>query len=119
MFLFGVKIIVFFAANAAKKEICAYFDRILEHFRNFFEPSEDEDYVKVQTQTLGSFSFNTLISFFTNQNDDVISCLCCSDTLGVIARSLEERFLPISNDCATLAMNLLQNAKDPDLRRCM
>ena len=54
-------------ANAAKKEICAYFTEILDHFKPFFNPSEDEDYIKVQTQTLGSC--NTLTSRFLFYKD--------------------------------------------------
>ena len=58
----------------------------------------------------------------------VVNCaclICCMfaffdiDTLGVFARSLQEEFAPLCVDCANMAMALLQNATDPDLRRCM
>jgi hypothetical protein len=43
-----------------------------------------------------------------------------ADTLGVLARNIgPETFMPLADECVQLGLGLLENADDPDLRRCM
>jgi hypothetical protein len=43
-----------------------------------------------------------------------------ADTLGVLARNIgPETFMPLADECVQLGLGLLENADDPDLRRCV
>ncbi|XP_020631278.1 importin-4-like [Orbicella faveolata] len=41
------------------------------------------------------------------------------DTLGVLARTIgPDNFMPLADECVQLGMRLLEQDRDPDLRRC-
>lgn len=42
-----------------------------------------------------------------------------ADTLGVLCRTMGEHFRPLVAECLQLALSLMDDASDPDLRRCM
>jgi len=80
-------------ANAAKTEIVPYFPQIIAQLKTFLAPTEDEDQLKVQMQSL--------------------------DTLGVLARTMGSHFEPLAADCLNLALSLMRASSDPDHKRCV
>ncbi|ELT89259.1 hypothetical protein CAPTEDRAFT_159396 [Capitella teleta] len=82
------------AAAAAKEDLVPYFPKIIETLKLFLTPSsQEEPQLKVQVQAL--------------------------DTLGVLCRTMGEHFRPLVAECLQLALSLMDDASDPDLRRCI
>ncbi|KAK7498967.1 hypothetical protein BaRGS_00009776 [Batillaria attramentaria] len=82
------------AATAAHEGMKPYFQEIIEHFRGYLVSGTDEDTKKLQVAAI--------------------------DTLGVLARNIgKETFMPLATECVQLGLGLLENADDPDLRRCV
>ncbi|XP_071092179.1 importin-4-like [Haliotis cracherodii] len=82
------------AALAAKEGLVPYFQEVMDHFKVYLTAVDNEDMRKLQIQTI--------------------------DTLGVLARSVgDETFLPLCKECIQFGINLLENADDPDVRRCV
>ena len=61
-----------------------------------------------------------MYSKFLCSSHALIFPVCFSDTLGVLARNIgKETFMPLATECVQLGLGLLENADDPDLRRCV
>ncbi|KAK7114904.1 importin-4-like [Littorina saxatilis] len=82
------------AATAACEGMKPYFQEIIGHFRGYLVSATEEDTKKLQVAAI--------------------------DTLGVLARNIgKETFMPLATECVQLGLGLLENADDPDLRRCV
>lgn len=81
-------------ATAACEGMTPYFEEIINHFRGYLVSATDKDTKKLQVAAI--------------------------DTLGVLARNIgHETFMPLATECVQLGLGLLENADDPDLRRCV
>ncbi|KAJ7385022.1 Importin 4 [Desmophyllum pertusum] len=81
------------AANAAKEAMLPYFPQIV-------------DFIKEYLSNSGSVETNILR-------------VQAIDTLGVLARTIgPDNFMPLADECVQLGMRLLEQDRDPDLRRC-
>ncbi|XP_038597074.1 importin-4 isoform X1 [Tachyglossus aculeatus] len=78
-------------ASAAQGALLPYFPAIMEHLREYLVTGR-EDLRPLQIQSL--------------------------ETLGVLARVLEEAVRPLAEDCCRLGLQLCDQVDDPDLRRC-
>ncbi|XP_043835956.1 importin-4 isoform X2 [Dromiciops gliroides] len=78
-------------ASAAQSSLIPYFPTIMEHLREFLVTGR-EDLRPVQIQSL--------------------------ETLGVLARAVEEPMKPLAEECCLLGLSLCKQVDDPDLRRC-
>nr|XP_058944233.1 importin-4-like [Pocillopora verrucosa] len=80
-------------ANAAKEAMLPYFPQIVE-------------FIKEYLRDTGSIERNILR-------------VQAIDTLGVLARTIgASNFMPLADECVQLGLRLLQEDRDPDLRRC-
>jgi hypothetical protein len=81
------------ASNAVGEGIQPYFLKIIEHLKVYLANPASEELLLLQTQAL--------------------------DTLGVVAGTVgKEVFLPLAEECIQLGLRLIDQIKDPDLRRC-
>ncbi|XP_032225458.1 importin-4 [Nematostella vectensis] len=81
------------AANAAKENIIPYFSSIVELIKTYLTNPGTTEGNLLQVQAI--------------------------DTLGVLARTVgPETFLPLADECIHLGLKLLEEDRDPDLRRC-
>lgn len=79
-------------ANAAEDLLLPYFPALIEHLKGYLVNTQDE-LRPIQIQSL--------------------------ETLGILARNLgKDVFLPLSEECCQLGLNLCNQVDDPDLRRC-
>lgn len=79
-------------ANAAKEELVPYFAQIMDALKIYLTKEQPEETLCLQIQAV--------------------------DTLGVLARTVgEETFRPLAQETLQLAMMLLKNVDDPDLRK--
>ncbi|XP_033113593.1 importin-4-like [Anneissia japonica] len=80
-------------ANAAKQNMCPYFQQIMEHLRVYLLASDMGLALVLKIQAV--------------------------DTLGVLARTIgEENFKPLVEESIQLGLKLINEVNDPDLRRC-
>lgn len=80
------------AANAAKEELLPYFTKIIEYLKVYLTADPASDLACLQAQAV--------------------------DTLGVIARTIgPENFKPLAQESLQLALNLVTNTDDPDIRK--
>ncbi|RMX51322.1 hypothetical protein pdam_00004673, partial [Pocillopora damicornis] len=80
-------------ANAAKEAMLPYFPQIVEFIKEYLSDT-------------GSIERNILR-------------VQAIDTLGVLARTIgASNFMPLADECVQLGLRLLQEDRDPDLRRC-
>ena len=64
----------------------------------------------------------TLLDKWTNTCTYVGNCiflLFLTDTLSVLARTVGDMFRPLASQCLQIAIKLLTDGTDPDLRRCV
>lgn len=81
-------------ASAAKQNMLPYFEQIIKGLQTYLVLTEDEDIVALQPQAI--------------------------DTLATIARTIgRENFLPLTSDTMAFALNVLDAAEEPELRRSL
>ncbi|XP_062916193.1 importin-4 [Mobula hypostoma] len=79
-------------ASAAKEALLPYFQAVIVQLKGYLI-NTSEELRQVQIQSL--------------------------ETLGVLARTIgKDVFLPLSEECCQLGLNLIDHVDDPDLRRC-
>ncbi|XP_071823751.1 importin-4-like [Apostichopus japonicus] len=81
-------------AVAVETEMLPYFEATMSQLQVYLTASPASDHITLQSQAI--------------------------DTLGVLARSVgQQHFYPLAADCIQYGMKLLNDAEDPDLRRCI
>ncbi|KAJ8041565.1 Importin-4 [Holothuria leucospilota] len=81
-------------AVAVEEEFLPYFESTMAQMQTYLVSSPTPDHMTLQSQAI--------------------------DTLGVLARSVGQRhFYPLAGDCVDYGLRLLNEADDPDLRRCI
>lgn len=79
------------ASKAAKSQMLPYFQQIIEVLKVYLVRTDDADIIEIRPQAI--------------------------DTLAALARTIgKENFLPLTNDTMTFALNILEDADDPELR---
>ncbi|CAD7003293.1 unnamed protein product [Ceratitis capitata] len=82
------------AANATNENMLPYFQRLITILQSYLAPTENEDIISLRPQAI--------------------------DTLAALARTIgKQNFMPLATDTMTFALNLLENAEDPDVRRAL
>ncbi|XP_055703299.1 importin-4-like [Phlebotomus papatasi] len=80
------------AATAAKSEMLPYFQQIIQILKPYLVKTDDEDIKALRPQAI--------------------------DTLAALARTIgKENFLPLSSDAMNFGLALLEDCKEPDLKR--
>lgn len=80
-------------ASAAKEAMLPYFPQIVEFIKEYLSNTGSVEGNILQVQAI--------------------------DTLGVLARTIgPDNFMPLADECVQLGMRLLEQDRDPDLRRC-
>ncbi|XP_078355887.1 importin-4-like, partial [Oculina patagonica] len=80
-------------ASAAKEAMLPYFPQIVEYIKEYLSNSGSVERSILRVQAI--------------------------DTLGVLARTIgPDNFMPLADECIQLGMSLLEQDRDPDLRRC-
>ncbi|PFX12170.1 Importin-4 [Stylophora pistillata] len=80
-------------ANAAKEAMLPYFPQIVEFIKEYLSNTESIERNILRVQAI--------------------------DTLGVLARTIgASNFMPLADECVQLGLRLLEEDRDPDLRRC-
>ncbi|XP_074616822.1 importin-4-like isoform X2 [Acropora palmata] len=80
-------------ASAAKEAMLPYFPQIVEFIKEYLSNSESIERNLLRVQAI--------------------------DTLGVLARTIgADNFMPLADECVQHGMRLLEQDRDPDLRRC-
>nr|XP_036220173.1 importin-4 isoform X2 [Bactrocera oleae] len=82
------------AANATNENMLPYFPRLITILQSYLAPTENEDIISLRPQAI--------------------------DTLAALARTIgKQNFMPLATDTMTFALNLLEKAEDPDVRRAL